>query len=309
MAIKYNINAEQTIEEVFEIILDTNFLLLKKFEPMAIDAKDSEGVHQMRVSLRRMRSLLSLFKPIFSKRVTYFLSEDMHYAGLELTRARDLDVYIEENFQDKELTEIEQSMVKIAKKHQKKEYKKVSKLIKSKRFKKFHKSLAHWLSSRGWREKINAEEQEKLQENIIPFAIEIIALYQKKLISQGSNIESLDDESLHKLRILGKKLRYATDFFTPLFDAKMILFTDNLKKLQDILGILHDQSVMKELHKSLLKGKKSNKLQKFVQKLEMQQKEKSIEIKKLLKMEWETFIQIKQPWRSENFAKETSLTP
>lgn len=296
MSIEYNINAQQTIEEAFETILHANFLLLKKFEPMALNIENNEGVHQMRVSLRKMRSLLFIFKPIFSKKVTCFLSKDMQYAGLELTKARDLDVYIEEHFQKKELTDTEKVMYKIAKKYQKEEYKKVARLIKSKRFKKFHKSIAHWISSKGWKDDINTEERERLQENILPFAIEVIELYQKRVISLGADIENLDDASLHKLRILCKKLRYSTDFFATLFDTKMSLFTDKLKKLQDVLGVLHDQSVIKELHKTLLKGKKNKKLHKFAQKLEMKQKEKSIEIKKLLKMEWEAFIQIKQPW-------------
>lgn len=296
MASIYKINANQTVEEVFEIILHTNLLLLKKFEPMAMDGTDSEGVHQMRVSLRRMRSLLSIFKPILSKKVTYFLSEDMHYSGLELDHARNLDVYLEDNFQDKEFTDTKKRMYKLVQKNRAKEYKKVAKLIKSKRYKKFHKSISAWISSKSWRESISVEKQKRLEENITPFAIEVIELYQKRVITLGTDIENLDDESLHNFRILCKKLRYATDFFTSLFDARMALFTSNLKKLQDILGILHDQSVMKELHKSLLKGKKSKKLHKFAQDLEEQQKGKSLEIKKLLKMEWEIFIQIKQPW-------------
>jgi len=296
MAITYNINSKQTIEEVFEIILYTNLLLLKKFEPIAMNAVNSEGVHQMRVSLRKMRSLLLIIKLILPKKAVYFLVEDMQYAGIELDRARDLDVYIEEYFQKKEFSGVKKSMYKFAKKHQKEEYKKVEKLIKSKRFKKFHKSIAHWISSRGWRDTVTAQEQEELQENIIPFAKKVIELYQKKLITLGTDIDSLDDESLHKLRIACKKLRYTTDFFAPLFDAKMSLFADNLKKLQDILGILHDKSVVEELHKSLLQGQKNKKLHKFARKLENQQKDKSIGIKKLLKMEWETFIQIKQPW-------------
>ncbi len=296
MAVVYNINANQTIEDVFKIVLVANLDLLKKSESVALDARDDEGVHQMRVSLRRMRSLVYIHKPILPKRVTHTLSNEMHYVGLELDFARDLDVYISEHFNEKILSSIEKLMYGIAKKHKLIEYKKVSKLINSSRFKKFHISLSNWIEKNAWKEFISNKKQKKFEGNIIPFAIEVLEKNQSKLKQAGSNIDELDDESLHKLRILGKKLRYTTDFFAPLFDKKLNSFTSSLKKIQDLLGLLHDYSITQKIHKSLLRGQENKELYKFTNDLELKQQEESVEIKRVLHIEWGKFIQFKQPW-------------
>ena len=295
MLITYNINSNQTVEEVFESVLHINFIQLKKYELIALEAKDSEGVHQMRVSLRRMRSLLCLYKSILPKKKSNILSEEIHYIGLKLDFARDLDVYIEEHFSKKELSSIEKLMYELALKHKKQEYKKVQKLLKSQRLGNLHSLIYDWIEIKDLKYSISNKKQKRFQENIIPFAIEIMDKFQDKVILKGANIDELDDEALHKLRILCKKLRYATDFFVSLFSTKLLLFRNHLKKLQDILGILHDQSVTKKIHENLLKGQTNIELYKFAHELEIEQKNKGVELKKLLKIEWEIFLQFKQP--------------
>jgi CHAD domain-containing protein len=296
MSVKYNIEKKQTIEDVLKIILFTDFMLLKKAELIAQKMEDSEGVHQMRVSLRKMRSLLTVFKSILPKKVSYFLSDEMRYAGLKLDKARDFDVYIQENFDKTELSYIEKSMFKLAQKNKNKEYKKVTKLIKSKRYKNFQKSLYKWIQSKDWRNTLSKNEQKAFGENIMPFAIDVIKTYQNKLNYFGTDIDKLDDETLHKLRILCKKLRYSTEFFASLFGDNMTNFTNSLKKIQDILGLLHDISVMKELHRILLKRQSKRELFEFAHQLEKKQKQKGEELKKMLLIEWKTFTQINQPW-------------
>jgi len=70
-----------------------------------------------------------------------------------------------------------------------------------------------------------------------------------KVLGTGKDIRRMDDEGLHRLRIECKKLRYATEFFMPLYGTKMATFSKKLKQLQDVLGILHDCYVMGGLQK------------------------------------------------------------
>jgi len=54
-------------------------------------------------------------------------------------------------------------------------------------------------------------------------------------------------DTLHKLRIAGKKLRYTLELFRPLYPAGLEERLDELKKLQDWLGSAHDVAAAREI--------------------------------------------------------------
>ena len=63
----------------------------------------------------------------------------------------------------------------------------------------------------------------------------------------------MNAERRHELRIAFKKLRYALDFFAPLFPGKRLAaYQASLSAIQDLLGTLNDQvtaaRLIKELH-------------------------------------------------------------
>ena len=63
----------------------------------------------------------------------------------------------------------------------------------------------------------------------------------------------MNAERRHELRIAFKKLRYALDFFAPLFPGKRLAaYQASLAAIQDLLGTLNDQvtaaRLIKELH-------------------------------------------------------------
>src|SRR5215469_2455169 len=77
------------------------------------------------------------------------------------------------------------------------------------------------------------------------FAAEHLAKRTKKILKQLKDIEALDAQRRHKLRISVKKLRYACEFFAGLFDnrkqtAQRKHFAKTLKDLQGSLGNLND---------------------------------------------------------------------
>ena len=62
----------------------------------AVLARDAEGVHQMRVGLRRLRAAISLFGDIVTGRDTEVLKDELKWLTEELGPARDLDVLAKE---------------------------------------------------------------------------------------------------------------------------------------------------------------------------------------------------------------------
>ena len=55
---------------------------------------DSEGVHQMRVGLRRFRAAISLFSKLLGDKQTGRIKSELKWLTGELAPARDLDVYV-----------------------------------------------------------------------------------------------------------------------------------------------------------------------------------------------------------------------
>jgi len=296
MSMLYPIKKNQTVEEVFEIVLYSNLKLLEQFEPIALLGKDIEGVHKMRVSLRKMRSLFSTLKLILPKKLFEHFTDEMRYASSELEKARDLDVYIEENFNQKKRTDIENMMFELAMEHRQAAYKRVNNLIRGERFKKFKKLFTQWLLSKEWRSSLESESQKLLERNIEEFAIDIFDFHHNKLTKVQDYIHELDDEAMHKLRIKCKKFRYSTEFFASIFGDKMVSFSGYLKDIQSILGSLHDNSVMRELHEVLLERHENRQLLEFAKELEKKQEDKSKELKKQLYPQFKQFIKIKEPW-------------
>ena len=60
----------------------------------AVRRSDSEGVHQMRVGLRRLRAAISLFSNLLGDQETEGVKAELKWLTGELAPARDLDVYV-----------------------------------------------------------------------------------------------------------------------------------------------------------------------------------------------------------------------
>jgi CHAD domain-containing protein len=288
-------NPPQTVEEAFKHILEANLASVKVWEPIALAGEDIEGVHQMRVGLRRMRSALNLFQPAIPRKLSRPLSKEMRWAARALDRARDLDVYITENFPGKG-NKHQQKMQRIARRHRDEAYSRVRNIVQSKRYQSFNSEFNHWLDTKAWREQLSEDKQKVLLSEITPFACRVLEEHQGDVLGAGKEIEKLDSEALHRLRIECKKLRYAAEFFAPLYGERMKDFTGHLKALQDLLGTLHDTAILSGLQNELLIGTHNSKLKRIAGKLKDKRYKESKEIKRNLVERWQAFSEAELPW-------------
>jgi CHAD domain-containing protein len=281
------------VEKTFVTFIKYDLRKLKKHK-QSVNFDDIETLHQIRVSLRRIRSTLSLFQTLLPKKsVKHFLSLLKEITS-SLNRGRDIDVYISKYFNKSELTDTEISLYKIISKQRKKEYKKINRLLQSKKYKKMLKYIDKWIKNKQWREEASPEKLKKLDENITPFAKEILQDYFENIRKQEILIrDSFDDEEAHKLRIKLKKFRYATDFFTDIFPETLRLVNIKLRELQDILGELHDIYETKELHKIFLENKTDQKLYDYTRQIEQQENIRREELKSAFYLKWQEFLDIK----------------
>jgi CHAD domain-containing protein len=212
------------------------------------DARDGEGVHQMRVALRRLRSALSLFAGPFRPAMAP-LEEEMRWIGAVLGRARDLDVLLGEVI--KPVAEAHGSdarlgaLADLVRERQTHAWEELLSALGSERFRQLVFETTAATLTRPW---VQAGTGGEALLPAAAFARERLTLRYARLRKAGKRIGTLDEAQRHALRIKLKKLRYAVDFFASLWPKRRTAaFRERLCALQDVLGEMNDAAVARAL--------------------------------------------------------------
>lgn len=293
------LTTKQTVEEAFQTILRTNLKHLVAWEPVAKKGQDPNGVRKVRVSLRRMRSTMPIFRAAFPHSVTDPWAVELKWAQSQLGQARDLDVLIHERLAGSGKNAGKTKLLKLSEAARNDAYSQVGKLLKGKRYRRFKGDFSKWISNKKWNDGLPRKGRKAVKRNIVPFAVASLNKLERRVRKAGAKIDSLSDDQLHRLRIQCKKLRYASEFFTPLFSKKkMTAYIDRLKGLQDMLGMMHDIAVIEEDILGPVKGKNKNrKLNKFSKSFVAEQRSHYGDTKKRMRRAWKEFNSTKKPWK------------
>ncbi|PDT81631.1 inorganic triphosphatase [Sinorhizobium sp. BJ1] len=211
---------------------------LKQFRlnEMALSwSRNADALHQARVSLRRLRSLFSICKSLFADSRFDHMRDELRWLTSELGDARNIDVIIK-RASDEGFSSRLQAARKDA-------YGAVNAAFSSVRARSLMIDLAEWISIKNWRS--NETGEALLVQPARNFASNVLDKLWKKVANGGSDLIDLDDETRHELRISAKKLRYAAEFFGPLYKGKAKTkrhkrFIMAMEGLQDQLGSLND---------------------------------------------------------------------
>ena len=251
------LRADMTVSSALGAILQESFNDLTRWESKARSWDDIEGVHQMRVNARRMRSALWSFRSAVPKDVSLHWSEELRWIASQLGDARDLDVFIAEGLtpaRDQAALAGRDELMGLAEQRRAAAYEVVGATLDSDRYAQFKRDFPDWFSARAWAQMDLSEKQrKKLDIKIDTFARKLLDRLDARVLETGKNLDKNDAEQMHQLRIECKKLRYAAEFFGPIIPG-LDAYIRHLKQLQDVLGTLNDVSVMCCLLKELLAG-------------------------------------------------------
>ncbi len=204
---------------------------------------DPEGVHQLRVSLRRLRTALSLFSPALSELDRSWLGGEAKWLAGSLGPARDWDVFIGEMMPDIAEAGYEQELAPLlaaAKARQKDAYAQVREVIGSPRYTRLLLEFWRWLEGNGWR----STALEMQRQPVVALADRVLAKQQKRVLKKGRGFAKLSLPDRHEVRIAVKKLRYSVEFFASLYPSeKSKPYRRRLSGLQDALGAMNDAAV------------------------------------------------------------------
>jgi triphosphatase len=221
----------------------------------AVIAGDAEGVHQMRVGLRRFRAALSLFKKHVSDPETAELKRELEWLTDQLGPARDADVFLEETLKPRRPVHARLQGFPVLEGHLEevrgREIEKARNAVESTRFRKLVIRTFVWILAGRWTRRKAAS----LERPSRAFARRTLTKRTKKIVRRLRDVERLDDQRRHKLRIAVKKLRYATEFFEEIFPAgkPRRTFARILKELQDSLGHWNDIRTHKRYSGALIR--------------------------------------------------------
>jgi triphosphatase len=225
----------------------------------AVLAGMPEGIHQMRVGVRRLRALLSAFAPLLpveAKDEYGQFSEELRWLGNILGRARDLDVFAED-IVTPALEEIGDTPgiaalnAAIAARRAA-ACADAAKAIGSSRYTALVLRLLRWSEEsdpRNWSSTVLAQPLARV-------APELLKRRFKHVRRRGAGFARQSLEERHRLRIALKKLRYATEFLGHLCDpGRADRLVQIVKRLQQELGEANDLETSRDLVTELAHGR------------------------------------------------------
>jgi len=222
----------------------------------AVRRGDPEGIHQMRVGLRRLRAALSLFKDMLHGQEIRALKADFEWLTEQLGPARDYEVLVSEAVSPLRERYRDRVGFGLLEKHFKHErdkgLTKAKAAVGSDRYRRTLLNTALWLLDGEWRMNHDALMVTLRDRPLADFAADEIKRRSRKIFKSVRKLDTMNSRRRHKLRISVKKVRYACEFLeAPLADRrgkkKLRRFDRALKALQSTLGQLNDMTVHNRL--------------------------------------------------------------
>jgi CHAD domain-containing protein len=213
-------------------------LAMLHYEPGTRTGEDPENLHQMRVSLRRLRAVLKSAPESVPGCVT--LRAELGWLGAALGPVRDLDVLIDRLRAESDDFPADERAVAaslldglvaerlIAR----------ARLTEALNSPRYRTLLGHLAAA------ANSEVDETVPQ---PELLDLVrAPYRKLRRAVQALPAEPPDEQLHRLRILGKRLRYAAELVKPIAGKQLKELVRASKELQEVLGEHQDACVAEQ---------------------------------------------------------------
>lgn len=230
---------------------------------LAARRRDPEGIHQMRVGLRRLRAALSFFKDMLQGPQTERIKGELKWLTDQLGLARDSDVfvrktvrpYLEHHAERREFEMLAHDLER----DRSTGLARARTAIESDRFRRLLLECALWFIDGEWRNNDDSLRRMRRERSAKVFAEEELERRTGKIVKRARKLDRLDARQRHKLRIAVKKARYAREFFASLnpggLRPKARRKIDSaMKRLQSALGNLNDMRVHMDWARNVARG-------------------------------------------------------
>lgn len=217
-----------------------------------LTSDDPEGLHQLRVGIRRLRSLFVLYRPFLSPEMLEPVIDELAWVQERLGPARDWDVFVGETLarvrkampDEDSLTSLEQAATKMRAAHAGDS----KAFVTDERYTLLLLRLFKALEQGNVLAEGDKAADKVLDKTIPAFAASVLDHHDSKVRKLASRVADLEIDDIHRLRLRVKKMRYAAEFFKSLFPAgKAKRRSKALAALQEALGAVNDAAVCADL--------------------------------------------------------------
>jgi inorganic triphosphatase YgiF len=250
-ASKITLGRKATLSSAFQVIGRSVLHHIAANEPAVLAGK-AEGVHQMRIGVRRLRAAVWVFSKLLRSKQTEMIKRDLKWLAGKLGPVRDLEVFL--NTEVHRLASAQPPISGFSELTSELVYRRdlaaeaARSAISSSRYRLLIFNALEWIEDGRWLKQLHIRGDQRTQTH----AVHLFDRRTRKAKKRLKKVCRLDDHDRQKLRIAIKKLRYTVYFFESLFvdpaSAKALSrYKDHLQSLQDSLGALNDIAVHQKL--------------------------------------------------------------
>lgn len=236
-----------TVGESFRIVVDSALDHLFDNRVPVLRGRPG-GVHQSRVAMRRLRAALRAFKGVlpYDKRKAF--NSELRWFQQRLAPARDWHVFLDETVPliakvNPGADEHIEKLRRVAREERRRATKEAIEHLESRRYARLILKFQTWLAHLE-----HETSAKRFNRPLVPFAKSVLRKTQRDLIRETRPLARLPGEDVHTLRKTGKKARYATEFFSPLWQGDDVKpYLKLMARLQDKLGSSNDAVVARQI--------------------------------------------------------------
>ena len=264
---------QSTVGALATQAVETYLQRVESYEKAVIKDRDTEDLHQMRVNLRRLRTVMQVFAPgIFLPKA----GRESRVADIarKLGELRDVDV-ISATLQEQYLPDLPDTERKSLKvifdylaKRRKKLRKQTKSTLKSERYQSLKASLHQWIAHPNCNDIANLTIGTTLPDLTLPLVsrlwlhpgwlVNVKQAKDKLEPNTGLNVVEIDrvvaesSDTLHSLRKQIKRVRYQLKLVSKFYSDRLKGDLAKLVELQESLGNLQDSLVMEDFLQQVL---------------------------------------------------------
>ncbi|PSB55227.1 metal-binding protein [Chamaesiphon polymorphus CCALA 037] len=259
-----------TLADYIYPAIQKQYITIITLEADVLADEDLEAVHQMRVSLRRLRSQIQAFAPILDIPKVMGVKQ-IGQIGRTLGKVRDLDVLQEllKNYRsslpESEQTHLEKVAATLVKRRRK-EISKVKLMLDDREYQYFKLGMNNWLNSPQYMPNARIEFGSILPDLLLTVAgqlflnpgwwIDLNSETEIGLESGVSQLLTIHGETMHGLRKQVKALRYLMEMFPDRYPDRYRDHLKDFKQIHQIFGNIQDNLVLDKFIRKAL-GKRS----------------------------------------------------
>jgi CHAD domain-containing protein len=222
-------------DEFARAVCRHQFETMLAYEPGTRVGLDTEHLHKMRVASRRLRTALRVFGKLLPEDDVKWIGKEVRWLGRKLGAVRDLDVHSlalpdwRRHFDD-EPNEGWNALEMWMHKHRARARRSLIEALDSSRYQKLvQRATTAFAEGPGQGEPVGKAASLVLGQCVEKF---------HQGVDRFSQTHAAEDA--HRLRILGKRLRYTAEFLKPILDESISERISRLSEFQDALGEVQD---------------------------------------------------------------------